>query len=57
MPRRAVSVRPKYAQRYLSEFEYRVNRRFPLLELIPRLACVALGTPPMPEKLLKPSVA
>ena len=51
------SFRPKYAQRYLSEFEYRFNHRFHLPELIPRLAYVALRTPPMPEKLLKPSVA
>ena len=47
------SFRPKYAQRYLSEFEYRFNRRFHLPGLIPRLAYVALRTPPMPEKLLK----
>ena len=39
------SFRPKYAQRYLSEFEYRFNRRFHLPELIPRLAYVALRTP------------
>ena len=24
------AIRPKYAQRYLSEFEYRFNRRFDL---------------------------
>ena len=51
------SVRSKYAQRCLWEFEYRFNRRFHLPELIPRLAYVALRTPPVPEKLLKPSVA
>ena len=51
------SFRPKYAQRYLSEFEYRFNRRFHLPELIPRLAYVALRTPPMPDKLLKLGVA
>ena len=51
------SFRPQYAQRYLSEFEYRFHRRFHLPELIPRLAYVALRTPPMPEKLLKLGVA
>ena len=47
------AVRPKYAQRYLSEFEYRFNRRFDLPDVIPRLVHVALRTPPMPERLLK----
>ncbi len=47
------AIRPKYAQRYLAEFQYRFNRRFDLSDLIPRLACAALRTPPMPEKLLK----
>ena len=32
------AIRPKYAQRYLSEFEYRFNRRFDLPDIIPRLA-------------------
>ena len=47
------AIRPKYAQRYLAEFEYRFNRRFDLPEIIPRLAYIALRTPPMPERLLK----
>lgn len=47
------SFKPKYAQRYLAEFEYRFNRRGNLPALIPRLAYVALRTPPMPEKLLR----
>ncbi len=47
------AVRPKYAQRYLAEFEYRFNRRFDLPEIIPGLVYVALRTPPMPERLLK----
>lgn len=51
------AIRPKYAQRYLSEFQYRFNRRFDLCELIPRLVCVALRTPPMPERLLKIGLA
>ena len=51
------AIRPKYAHRYLSEFQYRFNRRFDLCELIPRLAYVALRTPPMPERLLKLGLA
>ena len=47
------AVRPKYAQRYLSEFQYRFNRRFDLGAMISRLAFAAVRTPPMPEKLLK----
>lgn len=51
------SLKPKYAQRYLAEFQYRFNRRFNLRELIPRLVYVCLRTPPMPEKLLKLGLA
>lgn len=51
------AIRPRYAQRYLSEFEYLFNRRFDLSGIIPRLAYVALRTPPMSEKLLKLSLA
>ena len=51
------AIRPKYAQRYLSEFEYRFNRRFDLPDIIPRLVYVALRTPPMPERLLKLRIA
>jgi hypothetical protein len=51
------AVRPKHMQRYLAEFQYRFNRRFDLSNLIPRLAYVALRTPPMPERLLKSSLA
>ena len=47
------SIRPKYAQRYLSEFQYRFNRRYNLVDLLPRLFFAALRTPPMSEKLLK----
>jgi len=47
------AVRPKYMQRYLAEFQYRFNRRFDLCNFIPRLAYVALRTPPMPERFLK----
>ena len=51
------AVRAKYAQRYLSEFEYRINRRSSLPDMIPRLAYVALRTPPCPERLLRLGVA
>jgi len=44
------SFEPKCAQRRLAEFEYRFNRRYSLPDLIPRLACAALRTPPLPEK-------
>ena len=47
------AIRPKDAQRYLAEFEYRFNRRFDLPDIIPRLVYIALRTPPMPERLLK----
>ena len=47
----------KYAQRYLSEYAYRFNRRFDLREFIPRLAYVGLRTPPLPERLLKIGLA
>lgn len=47
------AIRPKYAQRYLAEFQYRFNRRFDLCVLISRLAYISLRTPPMPERLLK----
>ncbi len=46
------SFSPKYAQRYLAEFEYRINRCYRTPEIIPRLAYVALRTPPMPDKAL-----
>ncbi len=47
------SFNAKYAPRDLAEFEYRFNRRYSLPDLIPRIAYVALRTPPMSEKLLK----
>lgn len=51
------AVRPKYAQRSLTEFEYRFDRRFDLPDIIPRLVYLALSTPPMPEWLLKWNLA
>jgi len=47
------SIRAKYAQRYLSEFVYRFNRRFDLAVMIARLCYVSLRSPPMPEKMLR----
>ena len=38
------AIRPKYAQRDLSELESRFNRRFDLPDIIPRLVYVALRT-------------
>jgi len=51
------AIRPKYAQRYLSEYAYRLNRRFSLPDMIPRLTYAALRTVPMPERLLKLGLA
>ena len=47
------SIKPKHAQRYLSEFQYRFNRRYDLTSIVTRLAYVSLRTPPMPERLLR----
>lgn len=51
------AVRPKYAQRYLAEFQYRFNRRGNLSSMFSRLLFVASRTAPMPERLLKMSLA
>ena len=40
----------KHLPRYLAEFSYRFHRRFSLREMFPRLAFVALRTPPMPYR-------
>jgi len=37
--------------RYLAQFCYRFNRRFDLHTMVDRLACVAMRTPPMPQRL------
>lgn len=47
------AIRPKYAQRYLSELQYRFNRRFDLRAMIARLSYASVRAPPMPERLLK----
>jgi hypothetical protein len=46
------ALKPKYLQRYLSEFCYRFNRRFKLQDLVPRLIHAAANTPPLPYRLL-----
>ena len=45
------ALRPKYLQRYLSEFCYRFNRRFDLAALVPRLIVAAAQTPPLSYRL------
>ena len=45
------ALRPKYLQRYLSEFGYRFNRRFDLAALVPRLIVAAARTPPLSYRL------
>src|SRR3546814_6865256 len=45
------ALRPKYMQRYLSEFCYRFNRRFELSALVPRFLHAAAHTPSLPYKL------
>ena len=43
----------KHLPRYRAEFYYRFNHRFSLREMFPRLAYVALRTPPIPNRVLK----
>ena len=47
------AIHDKHVPRYLAEFEYRFNRRYELAAMMPRLAYVALRTPPMPYRLLR----
>jgi hypothetical protein len=47
------SVSLKHVPRYLTEFEYRFNRRYRLCDMIERLTYVGLQTPPMPYRLLR----
>lgn len=42
-----------YATRYLAEFQYRINRRFNLQTILPRLIYASVHTPPLPGKVLK----
>ena len=46
------AIRPKYAQRYLSEFEYRFNRRFDLPDIIPETCLRGAQDPADAERLL-----
>lgn len=46
-------LHPKHLGRYLSEFNYRFNRRFDMPSMITRLGRAAVNTAPMPERLLK----
>jgi len=43
----------KYARRYLAEAQYRVNRRFDLASLVPRLLHTCARTAPCPERWLR----
>ena len=47
------SMRGKRAQRYLSEFVCRFNRRYDLPSMVPGLARAAAHTPPISENLLR----
>lgn len=46
------AVSHKHIPRYMAEFQYKFNRRYDLAAMIPRLAYVALRTPPCPERKL-----
>ena len=46
------SMSPKHVQRYLSEFEYRFNRRYDLKGILPRLLYSSVRTKPMPLRML-----
>lgn len=43
----------KYARRYLAEAAYRFNRRFRLIDLLPRLAVAMMRCKPCPEPKLR----
>ena len=47
------AIHETHVPRYLAEFESRFNRRYDLATMSPRLAWVAVRTPPMPYRLLK----
>ena len=44
---------PKYAARYLAEFQYRCNRRYDLAALPQRLLRAAVATLPLPRPVLE----
>jgi hypothetical protein len=47
------AIHHKHVPRYLVEFEYQFNRRYDLAVMMPRLAYIALRTPPMPYRRLR----
>jgi hypothetical protein len=47
------AISSKHVPRYLAEFEYRFNRRYDLVAMIPRLCWASVHTTPMPYRLLK----
>ena len=47
------AVRPRYAFRYLAEFQYRFNRRVDLAAMLDRLACVAANAAPRPYQAIR----
>jgi len=46
------AIRARHASRYLAAYEYRYNRRFDLVRMLPALAEVAIKTKPKPYKML-----
>jgi hypothetical protein len=46
------AIRAKHIPRYLAEFEHRLNRRYDLAAMIPRLCWAGVRTTPMPYQLL-----
>jgi len=47
------SQKSVYSARYLAEFQYRINRRFDLKNILTRLIYASVQTPPLPGKVLK----
>jgi len=47
------AVNSKHVPRYLVEFEYRLNRRYDLAAMIPRLTWATARTTPIPYRFLK----
>ena len=47
------AINSEHVPRYLAEFEYRLDRRYDLATMIPRLTWAAVRTTPMPYRLLK----
>jgi len=47
------SIKPKHAQRYLAEFQYKYNHCYDLGSMIERLLFVSLKTVPMPKWMLR----